>query len=119
MAVFLWAASAPTIQLTAPGADAHAQLIRPPNEMERVWPGWARRNGKPEHVVLDCVIADDGRLKPCAVVEEAPTGHGFAAAALSAIAPARMRAPSANAHVEITIDYLGDVDRIRWMWIYE
>lgn len=44
-------------------------------------------------VVLECVVASEGALSDCLVVEETPPGHGLAQRALEASAKLKMDAP--------------------------
>lgn len=44
-------------------------------------------------VVLECVVAGEGALKDCLVVEETPPGHGLAQRALEASAKLKMDVP--------------------------
>lgn len=116
-------ATPPSSTITAPHSPAH--LTRQPNAMELVWRRYAAHPRQDEHIVLDCVIDTDQRLKPCDVVELAPQDKVFEQAALAALTPARMAPPVENgapvptAHVEVTIDYLAESGAIRWMWIYQ
>jgi len=91
----------------------HAEWIRAPRSADMVWPGIAWYGHISGRAVLDCVIASNGKLKPCAVVEDTPKGRGFASAAISFLEPAKMRppmvdgAPVPDAHVHMTVDFDG------------
>jgi TonB family protein len=94
-------------------SSTHAEWIRAPRSADMVWPGVAWYGHISGRAVLDCVIASNGKLKPCAVVEDAPKGRGFADAAISFLEPAKMRpptvdgAPVPDAHVHMTVDFDG------------
>jgi hypothetical protein len=97
----------------------HAEWVRKPNAGDVVWPGTAWYGG---HAVLDCVIANDGKLKPCVVVEDTPKGRGFAQAAIGFLGPLKMRpptvggAPVPDTHVQITMDFDGAQRGVRYAW---
>jgi TonB family protein len=105
-----------------PGGPANAEWVRAPRSADMVWPGVAWYGHISGHVVLDCVIANNGKLNPCVVVEDAPKGRGFAQAAISFLEPAKMRPPTAegapaqDAHVQVTIDFDGAQRGVRFMW---
>ena len=103
-------------------ASTHAEWIRAPRLADMVWPGVAWYGHISGHVMLDCVIAADAKLRPCAVVEDTPAGRGFAQAAISFLEPAKMRppmvarAPVPDAHVRMTVDFDGAQRGVRFVW---
>ncbi len=103
-------------------ASTHAEWIREPRLADMVWPGVAWYGHISGHAVLDCVIASDAKLRPCAVVEDTPAGRGFAQAAITFLEPAKMRppvvdgAPVQNAHVRMTVDFDGAQRGVKFMW---
>jgi TonB family protein len=108
----------------AQDAPAHtpAQWINAPHSNEMVWPGYAFMAHISGHARLDCTLDDKGKLKPCVVVEDTPPGQGFAAAAISFLAPTRMRPPTVDgapvqgAHVDIILDFDGVQHGVKFMW---
>jgi TonB family protein len=68
-----------------------AQWIERPTAQSfaRHYPGGALERGVSGRVVLECIVAADGRLQ-CAVIEEDPAGEGFGLAALGIAQDFRM-----------------------------
>jgi hypothetical protein len=100
----------------------HAQWVRTPNAGDVVWPGTAWYGHISGHAVLDCVIANDGKLKPCVVVEDTPQGRGFAQAVIGFLGPLKMRpptvdgAPIQDARVQIAVDFDGAQRGVTYTW---
>jgi TonB family protein len=57
----------------------------PLTEIARLYPEEARRARVPGRVVLKCIVGLDGKATNCAVLEESPSGYGFAKASLTAL----------------------------------
>lgn len=84
--------------MTAVGGTAGAQervparWTRPvqPELAEQLYPGFASLLGEDGRVVLVCPIDEDGPADRCEVVEEAPAGLGFGAAARVMVASAEV-----------------------------
>lgn len=109
-------------QAEAVQSSTHAMWLRRPNTGDMVWPGYAFYTHLSGHVLLDCVIDNKGKLKPCVVVEETPKGQGFAEAAISFLQPTKMRPPMVDrvpvqdAHVQIGIDFDGKQGAVGFAW---
>jgi TonB family protein len=62
-------------------------------------------------VVLECIVAEQGALTDCLVVEETPPGHGLAQRALEASAKLKMDVPTVGgvavngARVRVPFDF--------------
>jgi len=84
---------------------------RKPDGALMVWPAAAYRAHVNGSVVLQCIVTEEGRLKPCAVVQENPSGWGFGDAALSFAATFSMRPqmidgqPASGARMQVPIDF--------------
>ncbi len=76
-------------------------FVRRPNLSEMVWPPaviYLHRGGRVE---LDCIVTAEGRLQPCAVVKEAPTGQYFGKAAVEFAAKFRMKPGTRDGVAEV------------------
>lgn len=62
-------------------------------DLSRLHPVEARRSGTSGSATIQCVVQDDGGLRPCTVVSETPAKSGFGEAALKA-APLYLMATS-------------------------
>lgn len=77
-------------------------------EIASLYPSEAARLGAHGRVVMDCIVAEDGRLD-CAVVWEFPAGFGFGEASLNVVRRFRIApetadgTPTAGARVRRTI----------------
>ncbi|HEY0927888.1 energy transducer TonB [Brevundimonas sp.] len=81
-------------QDSVPPPGPGTTIIRPGESLALVYPERALARGVYEgRVDLLCNLHPDGRLSECEVVEETPTGMGFAAAALTGARHARISIP--------------------------
>lgn len=86
--------------------------IREPSarDFARFYPTSALDAGQSGRVVLDCVIAPNGRLD-CSVADESPGGRGFGQAALSISRQVRVRStlpdgsPAAGRHMRLPLSF--------------
>lgn len=64
--------------------EATPPWLRHPSLQEQVatYPELAARTGREGHASMSCVVAKDGEMNDCVVVEETPQGAGFGKAAL-------------------------------------
>jgi TonB family protein len=60
------------------------------NPLDAFYPEAARAAGLEGRVVLSCVVAGDGVLSDCVVIEETPRGKGFGEASIKAARLFRM-----------------------------
>lgn len=80
-------------------------------DIQRVYPLDARRNGTSGSVTLNCMVEDEGGLRPCAVTSETPARMGFGEAALKAAPLYQMPTqtaegrPTRGASVSVTINF--------------
>ncbi|MBC7770835.1 MAG: energy transducer TonB [Phycisphaerales bacterium] len=110
-------------QVSAPPAPSTAAVVdmiefcadRRVRRMERFYPRQAIENNIRGEVRLDCAFTADETLHSCQVIEEAPTGHGFGAAAL-AMACRHARKPSdlGGDAAQVYTPEGGDMVHVRW-----
>lgn len=99
----LWLALA----VTAVGVPAVARQV--PLDLDRYYPARAREQEIEGYAVIECRVSEAATLENCAVVVEAPVGHGFGEATIRASRQIQLRAattrgrPVAGATVRIPI----------------
>lgn len=98
----LLATGVATAVADAPG-DQHPRVMRGATTLHRVngasyadlYPARALAEGVGGEVVLDCVVAADGKLG-CTVLSEAPEGYGFGEASVTVAQDFRISARTAS-----------------------
>ena len=98
---------------TPPMTIANPQWTSTPTNanIQQIYPLEARRIGTPGRATIQCVVQEEGGLRPCTVTSETPAKMGFGEAALKAAPFYQMKTetpdgrPTRGALVNVTVDF--------------